>query len=193
VSDHALEALLRPTDAYGAALVGANVTPFPPRWWLPGEVARFFDWRLEDRYRAIGPLSYYGAYGRALVLARRLFSRLSLPANQADDLFIYFTAMQRRESFSYVAESIVFFSAPRFLREYAHQFARYWFYLGHARIYFGDDLVEMGISIEGHKRLVIAAAILHPYAFGCWAIGRVWSKKLLKSPRLRSSLSEGLY
>jgi glycosyltransferase involved in cell wall biosynthesis len=192
--EHVLSHMIGPILLYGCHLVGSNVVPVRTRRISLAQMARIFDWLIEDRCRRVKPRSYYSCYGRAMSLTRQcLRTAVALiPSDQADDLYIYFSTKTKGLKFHYSEHAVVVFSAATSIRDYAKQYTRYWHYKTNAAAIFGDAQIDSDLSIPSIRSFIARTIITHPLLASAWFVVRLATAVYQRLP-VPTEYDSGLY
>jgi glycosyltransferase involved in cell wall biosynthesis len=193
-NEHVLDHMVSPILFDECHLVGSNVIPARTRRGSLAQMARTFDWLIEDRCRRVKQQSYYSCYGRAMALTRHCLRTavVVIPSNQADDLHIYFSAKAKGLKFHYSKHAIVIFSAAMSIRDYARQYTRYWHYKTNAAAVFGDVQIDSDLSIPSISGFITRAIILHPLLASAWLAARLVTAAYQRLP-VPAEYDSGLY
>jgi glycosyltransferase involved in cell wall biosynthesis len=181
--EHTLSYMVMPIISCGYDLVGCNIIPVRTRIFSPAQMARTFDWLIENHCRRVKQQSYYSCYGRAMAITGNclLTAVREIPPNQADDLYIYFSVRAKGLRFHYSEHAVVLFSAATSMRDYARQYIRYWHYKANAATTFGKPVIDSDLSIPSVRRFVAQIAIAHPILAFAWVVTRfvtAWYQRL---------------
>ena len=107
-------------------LVGGLPVPLPPESIV--EMAGVFSYRLQRFIKESirGGCNLYAAHGRVLALSSSLAKVITVPSMPAVDAFLYLKCISMGYKFVYVGErAVVFYRAPRDVKGYVSQSARF--------------------------------------------------------------------
>jgi len=159
------------------ALVQGGLVRIHPGFTLhPAKLAAYFDWILVDSIRRQKAISWWSIDGRVMALSRDFYQRLVLPNDLADDQFIFYSCMQQGRKFVWADDAIFYYGPPESIADFSHQWSRYFFYTGKSCRYFGEDLIEKGMTAPGLWRTIILSIIRHPLCGLMWIPCYVISK-----------------
>ncbi|MEE9489104.1 MAG: glycosyltransferase, partial [Thermoplasmata archaeon] len=193
-SENVLEHWLRPIYDGRAVLVGANVIPVNPVSCLsPATLARYFDWLLEDEARRRKPASYWGVYGRAFAMSKDFYRNLVLPSAHADDLFIYYSCKRSGQRRAFAKDAIVYFQAPKSIKDFVCQYSRFAHYTEKVRKEFGKELVDDDMRVQGMTGFLLSRMVRYPLHATMWATCRLASRIAYLMGEDDNVLEAGLY
>jgi len=193
-SANVLEHWLRPIYEGRAVLVGANVIPVSPVSQRSAvALARHFDWLLEDEARKRKAVSYWCVYGRALAMSKDFYRTVVLPSSHADDLFIYYSCKRSGQRIAFAKDAIVYFQAPKSIKDFVRQYSRFAYYTQKIRRGFGKNLVDDDMRMQGKARFLLSCAVRHPRHAIMWAICRLASGIAYLIGPGANALETGLY
>lgn len=171
-NNHSIAELLHHfRDGETALVQGGLVRVHPGFAPHAAKLAAHFDWILVDKIRRQRAMSWWSIDARVMALSRDFFRHLTLPRSLADDQFIFYSCLQHGFKFVWAADAIFYYGPPKSIRDFSHQWSRYFFYTRQSCQYFDEELIRREMSVPGLRRTIMSCLLRHPLCGLMWLLG----------------------
>jgi len=136
----------------------------------PAELAAYFDWIVVHQMRKKKAMSWWSIDGRVMALSRTFYKSLLLPISLADDQYIFYSCIKQGRKFVWAEEAVFYYGSPLSIRDFSHQWSRYFFYTKQSVNYFGKNFVKGTMCSPNLRRTILSNMVHHPLNGLSWLL-----------------------
>ena len=166
-----LAKLLRPFQDNQVALVQGGLVRARNDFTIqPAKLAAYFDWIVVHQMRKRKAMSWWSIDGRVMALSRTFYKSLLLPISLADDQYIFYSCIKQGRKFVWAEDAVFYYGSPLSIRDFSHQWSRYFFYTKQSEKYFGKNFIKGKMCSPNLRRTILSNTIHHPLKGLSWLL-----------------------